>query len=268
MVNGRDARPVHLTRGLEFTVFRGFAGQAAPTDSCGFTPKPEANVGFKRLLLFAGLAGLFVAPSAHAQRRITGHVVATTGEPVNLARIQVQGTTFTAVSTEDGSFTLRVPDGAQVLQVRRIGYKHTEFALTATATDAKIELTKDVLQLEQMVITGTTTTISSVNSANAITTVASAQVNEVPAPTIENAMQGMIAGAVISTNSGAPGGGAQIQLRGTTSINGSSSPLYVVDGVLVSNASIATGLNSITNAGSRHQFESGPDVEPHRRPRP
>ena len=206
-------------------------------------------MGIKRLLLFAGLALVVLAPSAQAQRRITGHVVATTGEPVNLARVQVQGTTYTAVSGEDGSFTLRVPDGSQILQVRRIGYKHTDFALSSTATDVKIELTKDVLQLEQMVITGTTTTISSVNSANAITTVASAQVNEVPAPTIENAMQGMIAGAVISTNSGAPGGGAQIQLRGTTSINGSSSPLYVVDGVLVSNASIATGLNSITNAG-------------------
>jgi TonB-dependent starch-binding outer membrane protein SusC len=206
-------------------------------------------VGVKRLLLFAGLAGLLVAPSAHAQRRITGHVVATTGEPVSLARIQVQGTTFSAVSSDDGSFTMRAPDGAQVLQVRRIGFKRNDFVLSATATDVKIEMTKDVLQLEQMVITGTTTSISSVNSANAITTVASAQVNEVPAPTIENAMQGLIAGAVISTNSGAPGGGAQIQLRGTTSINGSSTPLYVVDGVLISNASIATGLNSITNAG-------------------
>ncbi len=191
----------------------------------------------------------FVAPNAYAQRRITGHVVAATGEPINAAHIQVQGTTYTAISSDDGSFTTLVPDGSQVLQVRRIGYKRTDFILTATATDAKIEMTKDVLELEQMVVTGTTTSVSSVNSANAVTTVSGAELTEVQSPTIENALQGKIPGAVISTNSGAPGGGAQIQLRGTTSINGSSSPLYVVDGVLVSNAAIGTGLNSITSAG-------------------
>jgi TonB-linked SusC/RagA family outer membrane protein len=206
-------------------------------------------VGIKRLLLFAGLAVAFVAPNAYAQRRITGHVVATTGEPINAAHIQVQGTTYTAISSDDGSFTTLVPDGSQVLQVRRIGYKRADFILTATATDAKIEMTKDVLELEQMVVTGTTTSVSTVNAANAVTTVTGAEINEVQAPTIENALQGKIPGAVITTNSGAPGGGAQIQLRGTTSINGSSSPLYVVDGVLVSNSAIGTGLNSITSAG-------------------
>jgi len=206
-------------------------------------------VGIKRLLLFAGLAVAFVAPNAYAQRRITGHVVAATGEPINAAHIQVQGTTYTAISSDDGSFTTLVPDGSQVLQVRRIGYKRTDFILTATATDAKIEMTKDVLELEQMVVTGTTTSVSTVNAANAVTTVTGAEINEVQSPTIENALQGKIPGAVITTNSGAPGGGAQIQLRGTTSINGSSSPLYVVDGVLVSNSAIGTGLNSITSAG-------------------
>lgn len=207
-------------------------------------------MGIKRLLLFASLAVLFTAPSASAQvRRITGHVVSTTGEPINVAHIQVQGTTYTALTGDDGSFSTLVPEGSQVLQVRRIGYKHTDFILTSTAMDVKIEMAKDVLDLEQMVITGTTTSISSVNAANAVTTVSGAEVNEVPAPTIENALQGKIPGAVITTNSGAPGGGAQIQLRGVTSINGSSSPLYVVDGVLVSNASVETGLNSITNAG-------------------
>ena len=207
-------------------------------------------MGIKRLLLLAGLTVLVAAPNASAQqRRITGHVVATTGEPIAVAHIQVQGTTFTALTAEDGSFTTLVPEGSQVLQVRRIGYKHTEFILTSTANDVKIEMAKDVLELEQMVVTGTTTSISSVNAANAVTTINGSEVNEVPAPTIENALQGRIPGAVITTNSGAPGGGAQIQLRGTTSINGSSSPLYVVDGVLVSNAAIETGLNSITNAG-------------------
>jgi TonB-linked SusC/RagA family outer membrane protein len=220
-----------------------------PAKASHLQPHLEANVGIKRLLLFAGLALLFAAPNASAQRRITGHIVATTGEPIGSAHVQAQGTTFTALSNEDGSFEMRVPDGSQVLQVRRLGYKRADYVLNATATDVKIEMTKDVLELERMVVTGTTTSISSVNSANAITTVSGDEVNNMPAPTIENALQGRIPGAVITTNSGAPGGGAQVQLRGVTSINGSSTPLYVVDGVLVSNASVETGLNSITNAG-------------------
>ncbi|HEY2849265.1 MAG TPA: carboxypeptidase-like regulatory domain-containing protein, partial [Gemmatimonadaceae bacterium] len=173
---------------------------------------------FKRLLVLTGLAVIVTAPSASAQqRRITGHVVATTGEPIASAHIQVQGTTFTALSADDGSFTTLVPEGSQVLEVRRIGFKHTNFVLEATASDVKIEMTKDVLELEQMVVTGTTTSISSVNAANAVTTLQGSELNEVPAPTVENVLQGRIPGAVVTTNSGAPGGGAQIQLRGTTS---------------------------------------------------
>ena len=58
-------------------------------------------------------------------------------------------------------------------------------------------------------------------AANAVSLVDGEQLNRVPTPTIENALQGKIAGAVITTNSGAPGGGAQVQLRGVTSIIGS-----------------------------------------------
>jgi TonB-linked SusC/RagA family outer membrane protein len=112
-----------------------------------------------------------------------------------------------------------------------------------------IKLEKDVLELERQVITGTTTTVSSANAANAIASVSGEQLNKAPTPTIENALQGKIPGAVISTNSGAPGGGAQVQLRGVTSINASSSPLYVIDGVLANNSQIMSGLNSITQAG-------------------
>ena len=74
------------------------------------------------------------------------------------------------------------------------------------------------------------------------------QLNRAPTPTIENALQGKIAGAIIRTNSGAPGGGSQVQLRGVTSIGSSNSPLYVVDGIPVSNDAIQSGLTTITQA--------------------
>lgn len=202
------------------------------------------------MLVLTLLLTLVVSAEASAQRRVTGRVTATTGEPVQAASVNVQGTTIGAYTSEDGRFTLNnVPAGAQVLVVRRIGFRRVAQPLPATTDQVDVRMEKDVLQLETQVITGTTTTISSANAANAVALVSGEQLNKAPTPTIENALQGKIPGAVVSTNSGAPGGGAQVQLRGITSINASSSPLYVIDGVLANNSQIGSGVNSITNAG-------------------
>jgi TonB-dependent starch-binding outer membrane protein SusC len=201
-----------------------------------------------------------VSAEASAQRRVTGRVTGSNGEPVSAASVSVQGTTLGAYTAEDGRYTLiGVPAGSQVLVVRRIGYRRMNVPLPATQDQLDVALIRDVLELERQVITGTTTSISSANAANAVSSVTAEQLTRTPTPTIENALQGKIPGAVISTNSGAPGGGAQIQLRGVTSINANSSPLYVVDGVLVSNAEISTGLNSISNAGTRGSITGSQD---------
>lgn len=194
---------------------------------------------------------LLVSVSASAQqRRVSGRVLATTGEPVVDASVSVQGTTIGIFTNSDGRFTLNaVPAGPQTLIVRRIGYHRTTAAIGATQDQVEVRLEKDILQLETQVVTGQATSVSSRNVANAVTVVSSAEVNRVPQPTIENGLQGKIPGAVITQNSGAPGGGVQVQIRGSNTINGAYQPLYVVDGVIVNNSSIQTGLNSITGAG-------------------
>ena len=202
------------------------------------------------MLVLTLLLTLVVSADASAQRRVTGRVTGTADEPVQSASVTVQGTTIGTHTSEDGRYTLNsVPAGAQVLVVRRIGYRRVTQPLSATADQVDVRMEKDVLQLETQVITGTTTTIARANAANAVAVVSGEQLNKAPTPTIENALQGKIPGAVVSTNSGAPGGGAQVQLRGITSINASSSPLYVIDGVLANNSQIGSGVNSITNAG-------------------
>jgi TonB-dependent starch-binding outer membrane protein SusC len=196
------------------------------------------------------LLTLIASAEASAQRRVTGRVLGNAGEPIPSAVVNVQGTAIGSYTAEDGRFTLNnVPSAAVVLVVRRIGYRRVNQPLAATVNEIDVRLQKDVLELERQVVTGTTTSISSVNAANAVAAVSGEQLNKAPTPTIENALQGKIPGAVISQNSGAPGGGMQVQMRGTTSINAGSSPLYVVDGVIVSNAVILNGLNSITTAG-------------------
>nr|MDQ6926120.1 TonB-dependent receptor plug domain-containing protein [Candidatus Eremiobacteraeota bacterium] len=189
---------------------------------------------------------------AQAQRRVTGIVTGEGGIPLAAASIQIVGTQTATYTNESGRFSIQASDGTQTLRLRRIGYRARTVTLTPGQTDiGSIALARDVLQLETQVVTGTATSVSRANAANSVAQVSAEQlVGRAPAQTVDNALQGKIAGAIISTNSGAPGGGSQVQLRGVTSINSSSSPLYVVDGVLVSNESFGTGLNSLTSAGS------------------
>lgn len=197
------------------------------------------------LLLVAG-----IGHAAHAQRRVTGKVTETGGTPVPSATVSVQGTTLTTVTNADGNFALNnVPNGVQTIIARRIGYRRTTFQLTADATTANIEMGHDPLQLEEVVVTGQATSVSTQNAANAVTVVSTDVINAVPQQNIENAMQGKIPGAVITQNGGAPGGGVQVQIRGSNTVNGAYLPLYVVDGVIVNNDAYGVGLNSITGAG-------------------
>ena len=213
------------------------------------------------VLVIALLAGALFGSDASAQeqRRITGRVTATgTGEGLANAAVNVVGTTIGTYTAEDGSFQLLVPQGDVSVLVRRVGFKRATSRVPAGQSELSVALERDVLQLEAQVITGTTTTVSSVNAANAVTVVTAEQLTRVPAQTVDNALQGKVPGAIISQNNGAPGGGTQIQLRGVSSLNASFEPLYVVDGVIVDNSQIASGLNVVTKAssGTPNQFST------------
>jgi TonB-linked SusC/RagA family outer membrane protein len=197
------------------------------------------------------LLALCATSASAQQRRITGRVTGQgNGEPLASAAVSVVGTTTGTYTNELGEYSLLAPSGPVTLRVRRIGYRQGQVAVGPTQTEANVALERDVLQLETQVVTGTATQVSSANAANDVAVVSGEKLNQVPAQTIDQALQGKVSGAVISTNSGAPGGGTQVQIRGTSTILGNFSPLYVVDGVIVSNSSIQNGLNSITSAAS------------------
>ncbi|HEY5087306.1 MAG TPA: TonB-dependent receptor plug domain-containing protein, partial [Gemmatimonadaceae bacterium] len=196
---------------------------------------------------------LAVVPSlgrAQQTRRVSGHVtVSGTTEAIPGATIQVVGTTLGGTADDNGNFSISVPEGAHQLRIRRIGFAAKLVPLGANDQTVSVSLARDVLQLEAQVITGQATTVSRANAANAVTVVNTEQLNKVPQQNIESALQGKVPGAVITSNSGAPGGGIQLQLRGTNTVNGNYQPLYVVDGVIVDNSAFGNGLNSITAAG-------------------
>jgi len=203
-----------------------------------------------RSSVFSLLLLVLVSASAFAQtRRVSGRItVEGSGEAIVAASVNIVGTSIGTYTDDQGRFSLNVPDGPATLRVRRIGYTQKTIAVPAGATDANVSLARDVLQLETQVVTGTATTVSSVNAANAVTVISGEKLNRAPAQTIDYALQGKIPGAIVTQNSGAPGGGVQVQLRGVSTINSSFLPLYVIDGVIIDNSQIANGLNAITQS--------------------
>lgn len=197
------------------------------------------------------------ALSAQAPRTVTGRVIdQDTRQPLADVHVGVLGTTAVTAGQQDGRFTVVVPEGAATLVVRRIGYRESEVAVAADVSRVEVELEADPLRLEEVVVTGRSTGVQRRNLANAVAKVDAAELVKAPTATVEQALQGKVAGASIRTNSGAPGGGVSVALRGVSSIIGANTPLYVVDGVIVSDVAVPPGVNAVTQAAPGNALTS------------
>ena len=227
----------------------------------------------RRFLSVVPLVALLMVPgAARAQqtREITGKVTQVgTNAPLADATVGVLGSPAGVRTNDRGEYRIRVPQEDVTLLVRAIGFKRGQARVTAAQSTADFALEKDVLQLEGVTVTGTATTIEKKNAATSVSTVSAEELTRAPASSIENALQGKVVGASISMNNGAPGGGAQVQIRGASSLIGNTQPLFVVDGVVVSNSvrstrqSVATGsLNSGEENGTNRLADINPnDIE-------
>jgi len=114
-----------------------------------------------------------------------------------------------------------------------------------------ISFAQSAAALDEVVVTGLATSVKRTNSANAVASISAEElVGTTTPPTLDGALYGKFPGAIVSANSGAPGGGLSVKLRGATSIQGNTQPLYIVDGVYVDNSSIAAGLNAVSAAAA------------------
>jgi len=210
------------------------------------------------VLCAASALALSAGRAAAQARTVTGKVIdAESKEPLPAVTIIIKGTLRGTSTKENGTYSISLPAAAATLTFRRIGYKATDHVVAADQSTGDVALDRDVLRLEESIVTGQATVVSRQSAANDVSTVSSQEINQVPAQTPELALQGKIAGADIQENSGAPGGGMQVRLRGTSTIIGNSDPLYVVDGVIISNANIPAGTNAVTAAESITQGISG-----------
>jgi TonB-linked SusC/RagA family outer membrane protein len=213
------------------------------------------------LLRAATASALLVVPLAlHAQtREITGRVMSRdTQEPLNNVEIVVVGQSarLGTYTNDQGRYRIVLNTGDATLRLRRLGYRARTVPAPATESTIDIQLDRDVLELGSVVVTGQATTVERKNASTAVSTVTTEELVKVPSVSIEDALQGKVVGAKIQMNNGAPGGGGQIQIRGTSSILGNAEPLIVVDGVIVSNATVnVAGINAITRSSG-----SGPSA--------
>src|SRR6185503_12013440 len=199
---------------------------------------PKEGISMRLVATFALAVSLLTAGRAQGQTRIvTGRVTdSLTQEVVTSGQVSVQGTSVGTVIKDDGTFTIAVPSRDVVLVVRSIGFKRKDLAIPASQNSVNVALERDYFQLEAIVVTGQATGVERKNLANAVASVSAEQLAKAPTASVEQSLQGKLAGAQITMNTFAPGGGVMVRLRGVTSINGNFTPLYVVDGVIVSDA--------------------------------
>jgi TonB-dependent starch-binding outer membrane protein SusC len=203
---------------------------------------------FRRTTLSLALV-LAAAPLAAQTREISGKVTQSgAGTPITEATIGIVGAQLGVRTNERGEYRIKVPSGDIQILVRAIGFKRQTVRVPSGQATTDFALEKDVLQLEGVTVTGQATTVDKRNASTAIATVSAEELLVAPAKSIEGNLSGKVVGASIFENSGVPGGGMQIQIRGATSILGQGDPLYVVDGVIVSNQSINGGLASLTRS--------------------
>ena len=175
------------------------------------------------LVLFA----LVLSTMAYAQRvTIAGEVVDSQNEPVIGATVMERGTSNGVLTDIDGHFSIQVNKGA-TLRFSYVGYSTLELA---AANGMRVTLEEEANTLNEVVAIG----YGSVRRKDVTTAVSSVSTKDLESRPIVSAVQGMqgkAAGLQISQASGQPGSGPTVRVRGTTSLNGSNNPLYVVDGV-------------------------------------
>ena len=197
---------------------------------------------FSFVLIFQMIAIL-----AFSQVRISGKVTGPDGNGIALASVQVRNTTIGAVTDANGNydFMANLKPGNYVLEFSGIGHKSTTQALkigSETSFTVNSQLAEDVMNMDEIVLTGVSQGTTRKQLGSYVSTVKADQLIKGATSNVLSALQGKTAGAQIIQNNGDPAGGVSVSLRGISSILSSSEPLYIVDGVIVNNAT-----NRVTN---------------------
>ncbi len=167
------------------------------------------------------------------EKTLSGSIKDESGEPLPGATILVKGTNVGTLSNEEGTFSLRAPDNVEALVISYLGYETLELAI-GSQTSFDIVLTTDPLQLGDVVVIGYGQQRKQ-DLTTAVATIDADDIRDQPVNSFDQALTGKLAGVQVLQTSGSPGAGVSIRVRGVGSITAGNDPLYVIDGVPVSN---------------------------------
>ena len=185
------------------------------------------------------MLGLFLSVSAFAQSTITGQVKDATGEPVIGASVLINGTSNGTVTDLDGNFSISVQPGA-TLTISYIGFQKQQ---VAAANGMVITLQEDqAQQMNEVVVIGYGAVKKS-DLTGSVTALKPDSKNKGLVVNAQDMLAGKVAGVSVTSDGGTPGGGANIRIRGGSSLNASNSPLIVIDGVAMDQ----TGIKGVSN---------------------
>ena len=195
--------------------------------------------------------GLFLSLGAYAQITVNGIVKDATGEPVIGASVRVVGTQQGTVTDFDGLFTLDgVPQGAKLL-ITSIGYEDHE---VTAASDMVITLAESTQMLQNLVVIGYGV-VKKNDLTGSVTALKPDAKNKGVVVSAQDMLGGKVAGVSVTSNSGEPGGGATIRIRGGSSLNASNNPLVVIDGIAMDNNGVS-GLSNPLSLVNPQDIES------------
>ena len=179
------------------------------------------------------LLGLFLSVGAFAQIDVKGHVKDATGEPIIGATVRVDGTQTATVTDFDGNFVLKANEGATIT-ISYVGYQN---ATVKAAPSVEVILHDDAELLNEVVVIGYGQVKKS-DLTGSVTALKPDSKNKGLVVNPQDMLSGKVAGVNIISNDGAPGAGAQIRIRGGSSLNASNDPLIVIDGLAMDNEGV------------------------------
>ncbi|SEM03505.1 TonB-linked outer membrane protein, SusC/RagA family [bacterium A37T11] len=181
---------------------------------------------------------------AQEKRQVTGTVVnESTGAPLPSVTITVTGRSKASATTgKDGNFSIEVPQAGSSLVFSLVGYTSLTVPVSPGENTLAVKLHESNEVLNEIVVVGYGSQ-RKIETTGSIASVKAADLNQRPVANVAQGLQARVSGIQVSQNSGSPGGSVSVRIRGTNSINGTSEPLYIVDGIQISNSG---GINDVS----------------------
>lgn len=200
------------------------------------------------------LACVCLCGTLFAQKQVTGKVTdAKDGAPLAGVSVKVKGSSTGTSTGPDGSYTITLPDGGKTLVFSYIGFGDKE--VSAAGNTAAVVLTQNsATNLSEVVVVGYGTNVKKDLTGN-IARVKGADIQSMPVPNFTQALQGRAAGVFVEANNGKVGEGVKIRIRGAGSISASNDPLYVIDGIPISNSALSGNAMADINFNDIETFD-------------